>query len=95
MLPRSHHVAEIESRLSTVPVVAIIGARQVGKTTIAQAISGNLAEQAHYFDLERPADLARLSEPELALESLQGLIVLDEVQRRPDLFPVLRGLVDR
>lgn len=95
MLPRSHHIAEIESRLSTVPVVAIIGARQVGKTTIAQSISGNLAEQAHYFDLERPGDLARLSEPELALESLRGLIVLDEVQRRPDLFPVLRGLIDR
>ena len=95
MLPRSRHIAEIESRLSTVPVVAIIGARQVGKTTIAQSICGNLAEQAHYFDLERPGDLARLSEPELALESLRGLIVLDEVQRRPDLFPVLRGLIDR
>jgi len=74
---------------------AIVGARQVGKTTISERISREYENEAHYFDLERPADRARLSEPELAIAPLKGLIVLDEIQRVPDLFPVLRGIVDR
>ena len=95
MLNRIKHRSEIEQRLADTQVVAIIGARQVGKTTIAQAISAARTSQTHYFDLERPADLARLTEPELALEPLEGLVVLDEIQRSPGLFQVLRGMVDR
>ena len=94
MLERQHHRIALEQRLDTTPVVALIGARQVGKTTIAQRIAADRGE-AHYFDLERPADLARLTEPELSLGPLTGLVILDEIQRRPDLFPVLRGMIDR
>ncbi len=94
MLDRQHHRIALEQRLATSPVVALIGARQVGKTTIAQRIANDRTE-AHYFDLERPADLARLTEPELSLGPLSGLVILDEIQRRPDLFPMLRGMVDR
>jgi predicted AAA+ superfamily ATPase len=75
-------------------VVAILGARQVGKTTLAQQIVDR-RRRAHFFDLERAPDLARLSDPELALGPLRGLVVLDEIQRRPDLFPALRVLADR
>lgn len=94
MLERHHHRLALEHRLDTTPVVALIGARQVGKTTIARRIAADRSP-AHYFDLERPADLARLSEAELSLGPLSGLVILDEIQRRPDLFPVLRGMVDR
>nr|WP_246336279.1 ATP-binding protein [Flexivirga oryzae] len=71
----------------------IVGARQVGKTTLARTIVPT--GSANYFDLEDPVDLARLAEPMLALEPLRGVIVIDEVQRHPDLFPVLRVLADR
>ncbi len=81
--------------LSHHPVVAIIGARQVGKTTLARQLTARWTEPFTIFDLEDPNDLARLLEPKLALESLNGLVVIDEVQSRPDLFPVLRVLVDR
>jgi len=76
-------------------VVAILGARQVGKTTLARAFAQHWRGPVTFLDLERPSDLARLQEPELALEDLRGLVVLDEVQRRPDLFPILRTLADR
>lgn len=75
--------------------MAILGARQVGKTTLARQLMKALRGPATGFDLENPGDLARLSDPTLALEELRGLVVLDEIQRRPDLFPVLRVLVDR
>jgi predicted AAA+ superfamily ATPase len=78
------------------PVVALLGARQVGKTTLAGQIA---RDHKHggvtWFDLEDPDDLAQLSEPKLALSGLRGLVVLDEIQRRPDLFPLLRVLADR
>lgn len=71
----------------------LAGPRQCGKTTLArQFVSPN---SANYFDLEDPTSLARLAEPMMALGALSGLIVLDEVQRRPELFPLLRVLVDR
>ena len=89
MLERQDHRIALEQRLATTPVVALIGARQVGNTTIAQRIATDRTE-AHYFGLERPADLARLTEPELSLGPLSGLVILDEIQRRPDLFPVPR-----
>ena len=76
-------------------MVAILGARQVGKTTLAQQIVDRHDGPSTYFDLEDPDDLARLDEPKLALQHLGGLVVIDEIQRRPDLFPVLRVLVDQ
>ncbi len=78
------------------PIVGIVGPRQCGKTTLAREYIRNLrARQTHYFDLEDPEHLARLSNPKLALSALQGLIVIDEVQRLPELFPLLRVLIDR
>jgi predicted AAA+ superfamily ATPase len=83
----------IEELLRTSPVVALLGPRQSGKTTLAlQVLASRKGER---FDLEDPRDAARLSEPMTALEGLRGLIVIDEVQRQPDLFPVLRVLADR
>ncbi|NJN39920.1 MAG: ATP-binding protein [Gammaproteobacteria bacterium] len=73
--------------------VALIGPRQVGKTTLARRFLP--ADAPNYFDLEDPRDLERLSQPMSALAPLHGLIVIDEVQRRPELFPVLRVLIDR
>ena len=79
------------------PVVAILGPRQCGKTTIAQEFlkKDKKITKHNYFDLEKMSDLAALSNPEAALSHLEGLIVIDEIQRRPDLFPTLRVLVDR
>ena len=77
------------------PVVALLGARQVGKTTLARELLKASPRGATFFDLEDPRDLAQLDEPMLALERLRGIVVLDEIQRRPELFPVLRVLADR
>jgi predicted AAA+ superfamily ATPase len=77
------------------PVVGIIGARQVGKTTLARLLITGLRGPFSYFDLENPEDLARLDDPMLAIKGLKGLVVIDEIQRRPNLFPVLRVLADR
>jgi len=74
-------------------VVALLGPRQCGKTTLARQFVP--AASANYFDLEDPASLARLDQPMTALQDLQGLIIIDEIQRRPDLFPILRVLCDR
>lgn len=92
---RAAHVATLEARLLEFPVVAILGARQVGKTTLAQQVAAKRGGPVTVFDLERPEDLARLGDPMLALERLRGLVVLDEIQRRPELFPALRVLADR
>lgn len=75
------------------PVVALIGPRQCGKTTLARTLSDQ--SQAEFFDLENPRNAARLEHPLHALEDLRGLVVIDEIQRRPDLFPILRVLADR
>ena len=93
MIRRREHVKAVLDRLRDAPVVAILGARQVGKTTLAAQIAAG--RPAHRFDLEDPADVARLAEPMLTLRPLRGLVVIDEIQLRPDLFPVLRVLVDR
>jgi len=75
------------------PVTVLTGPRQAGKTTLAREL---LAEESpNYFDLEDPVSLARLEEPRTSLEPLRGMVVIDEVQRRPDLFPILRVLADR
>jgi predicted AAA+ superfamily ATPase len=70
------------------------GARQVGKTTLARQVAGQ-SNAARFFDLENPAHLAQLADPMLALEPLRGLVILDEIQRVPDLFTSLRVLSDR
>jgi predicted AAA+ superfamily ATPase len=93
MLERPRLQGHIARALKRSRVVALIGPRQSGKTTLARQIvpSGSV----NYFDLEDPASLARLSEPMTALEKLRGVIVIDEIQHRPDLFPMLRVLADR
>jgi predicted AAA+ superfamily ATPase len=94
MIARASHVNAVRGLLGRHPVVAVLGARQVGKTTLARQVAA-AAPRATMFDLERAADVARLADPELALGHLRGLVVLDEIQRRPDLFPALRVLADR
>ena len=75
------------------PVVAIVGPRQCGKTTLARQLVS--AGSPNYFDLEDPVSLARLDQRLVALRDLTGTVVIDEVQHRPDLFPALRVLADR
>jgi len=94
-IPRTVLRSEVDRSLRTVPAVALIGARQVGKTTLARSIRADWDGASDYFDLERPQDLARLSDPELALRRIDGLVVLDESHHRPEIFGVLRGLIDR
>jgi len=85
---------QLSRALENFPAVALLGARQVGKTTLARSIAADYPD-AIYLDLERPSDLAKLTEPELFLGSVaQRLVIIDEVQRRPDLFPLLRALID-
>jgi predicted AAA+ superfamily ATPase len=95
MIPRQRHLAAVRRLLRQFPIVAILGARQVGKTTLALEILKQIRPPGERFDLEDPADLARLSDAKLALAGLRGLVVIDEIQRRPDIFPVLRVLADR
>lgn len=93
-MKRIYYLNQIEHLLTTHPAVALLGPRQCGKTTLAKQVAEHFP-LVHFFDLENPRDLARLEDPLLALESLEGLIVIDEVQRLPDLFPVLRFLIDQ
>ena len=95
MIDRRSHLEAVSGLLRRHPVVALLGARQVGKTTLARQVVASRRGQVHHFDLEDPADLARLSEPMLVLKRLRGLVVIDEVQRMRALFPVLRVLADR
>ena len=95
MIPRKTHGRAVARLLRESPAVLLLGARQVGKTTLAKEIAKSWSRGAHRFDLEDDRDLARLADPFLALEPLRGLVVLDEVQRRPNLFPALRVLADR
>lgn len=93
VIRRTRILASIRLALDRSPVVVLTGPRQCGKTTLAREL---LPEDAPaYFDLEDPVSLRRLDEPMTALARLRGLIVIDEIQRRPDLFPVLRVLADR
>jgi predicted AAA+ superfamily ATPase len=90
LIDRKTDRATLTKLMSVFPVTAILGPRQCGKTTLARKLTAD-----SYFDLENPQDLARLEQPQLALEDLTGLIVIDEIQRLPDLFPLLRYLVDQ
>lgn len=93
MIARTRILDSISSALERAQVVVLSGPRQCGKTTLAREFL--TPDSLNYFDLEDPTSLARLGEPMTALGTLEGLVVIDEVQRRPDLFPVLRVLVDR
>lgn len=78
------------------PAVGVLGPRQVGKTTLAETIVTSVNPEPIYLDLESPSDHAKLKEPEDYFELHKGkLIVLDEIQRVPELFSVLRGVIDR
>jgi predicted AAA+ superfamily ATPase len=92
-LARADALGAIKAALLRAPVVVLTGPRQSGKTTLARELVDE--NSINYFDLEDPPSLVRLEEPMTALQPLQGLVVIDEVQRRPDLFPVLRVLADR
>ncbi len=93
MILRDRLLNHLRSALRRSPAVSLLGPRQSGKTTLARTLLTSDSE--NYFDLERPTSLRRLEDPETSLGELRGLVVIDEVQRRPDLFPILRVLIDR
>ena len=98
-MDRKYYLSEIDDAFKVAKVVALLGPRQAGKTTLARAYAKR-SQLPHdpglnYFDLEDPGHLTRLEEPKLALEPLRGLVVIDEIQLRPGLFPLLRVLADR
>ncbi len=93
MIGRPQWLAEIRAALKRSQVTALVGPRQAGKTTLARQIVP--PDSPAYFDLEDPTSLARLAEPMTALAPLRGVVVIDEIQRRPDLFPILRVMADR
>jgi hypothetical protein len=93
MIKRQHLLTHVKTALKRSRAVGLIGPRQCGKTTLARQFVS--VDSPNYLDLEDPSSLARLDEPMTALRGLKGLVVIDEVQRRPDLFPVLRVLMDR
>lgn len=93
MILRPALIETIRTALGRSRVVALLGPRQCGKTTLARQFVPT--DSLNYFDLEDPLSLARLEEPMLALGNLEGLVVIDEVQRRTELFPILRVLADR
>ena len=93
MIQRPALFKKLKSALRRSRVVALIGPRQCGKTTLARQFADSAS--LNYFDLEDPASLTRLDEPMTALRDLRGVVVIDEIQRRSDLFPVLRVLTDR
>src|SRR5271169_1975401 len=93
MIDRKSDLQLVRAALKRSRVVALLGPRQSGKTTLARQFVR--ADSLNYFDLEDPQSLARVSEPQTALRPLKGLVVIDEIQRRPELFPLLRVLADR
>jgi predicted AAA+ superfamily ATPase len=95
MIPRLAET-EIALLMQEFPAVGLLGPRQIGKTTLAENIAAYFEPPTIYLDLESPADLAKLNEPEDYFEQHKGkLIILDEVQRVPELFRILRGVIDR
>lgn len=92
---RGAHVTSVLRLLREFPVVGLLGPRQVGKTTLARQVGRVFKGKVRHFDLEDPAHAAELDEAGLALRDIRGLVVLDEIQRRPNLFPLLRVLADR
>lgn len=95
MIERIKEIKMLDTLLRRHRVVGIIGARQVGKTTLAHLFLKNIGGNSSYFDLENPEDISRFADPMLALKPLKGIVVIDEIQRLPELFPILRVLSDR
>lgn len=95
MIKREREKQTVISLLKKFPVVGIIGARQVGKTTLAYQIAKEFKQKVTIFDLENSEDIARLSDPMLVLKELKGLVIIDEIQRLPGIFQTIRVLVDR
>ena len=95
IIDRKEELSALRGLLKRHRAVGIIGARQVGKTALARAAADLWRGDVSFYDLENPEDLARLNDPMLALGNRGGLVVVDEIQRQPDLFPVLRVLLDR
>ena len=96
-MDRKEYIHQIENAFKVTPIVAILGPRQCGKTTLAKQYVARVKESSrleNYFDLEDPDDLTRLTHPKLTLSALEGLITLDEIQRVPEIFPLLRVMVD-
>jgi len=93
MIARPTYMAQLADAVRRAPVTALLGPRQVGKTTLARAFAAGMPST--FFDLEYQADLRRLENPDLTLGRLKDLVILDEIQARPDLFPLLRVLADR
>ena len=89
-LPRPRELQAVRAGLRRAPITTLLGPRQCGKTTLARSLKAE-----HFLDLEDPRNLTRLDEPQTALETLTGTVVIDEVQRKPELFPLLRVLADR
>ncbi|MBN1465890.1 ATP-binding protein [candidate division KSB1 bacterium] len=92
---RDTEISNLTRLFEIFKVVAIVGARQVGKTTLAQQFLEHSQKTVSFFDLENPEDITRLADPMLTLKKLKGIVVLDEIQRLPDLFRILRVLADR
>ena len=87
---------KLRKLLQQFPAVALLGPRQVGKTTLALSLAEELSEQALYLDLELPSDRAKLAEPELYLaQHAERLVIFDEIHRLPDIFATLRSLIDK
>ena len=95
MFGRTDHLDAIRRQLRRQPVVGLLGLRQMGKTIVVCALAEGAGRPIFYFDLEDPASVRRLDDEATALGAARGLVVLDEVQRRPELFPILRVLADR
>src|SRR5436190_1215545 len=95
VIPRLRHLRRIEVLFEIFPVVGLVGARQVGKSTLAREFAKRAGTAVHFFDFEDPAVVAEFNDTRNAIGALRGLVVLDEVQRRPELFPYLRVLADR
>jgi predicted AAA+ superfamily ATPase len=94
-MKREAYLEQIKFQLRVQPVCAILGARQVGKTTLALQFAEQYSGKIEVIDLEDPFQLSRLDNPLLTLSMFHDhLIIIDEIQRRPDLFPILRVLVD-
>lgn len=95
-MERLNYIHRIEKAFKTHPIVALLGPRQCGKTTLARQYATQIkAKEIFFFDMEDTADIISLQNPQLALNNLHGLIIIDEIQLRPELFPALRVLIDK
>lgn len=94
MLKRQRYLNQVNQVYELFPICGILGPRQCGKTTLAHQYAASLDSPVHHFDLEDPSHFDQLQNPKTTLDSLEGLIIIDEIQRNPDLFPYLRVLAD-